>query len=91
MKTSKTVQYVMTNGLLATHELLKKPTLVKVVFAIKEDDSVVATVESARNGSTIDKLGKKTLTREQLRDIPEDAHDNMVFNRAAFKLFGLEI
>lgn len=87
----KTVKYVMTNGLLATGNGLKKHTIAKVVFAIKEDDSVEVTVESARNGNTIDSCGKKVITREQLRNMPEDPYNDMVFNRAAFEMMGLEI
>ena len=87
----KTVKYVMTNGLLATGSGLRKPTLVQVVFAIKEDDTVHVTVESARNGSTIDSCGKKIITRDELRAIPEEQYDDMVFNRAAFQMMGLSV
>jgi len=85
----KTVKYVMTNGLLATGNGLNKPTMAKVVFAIKEDDSVHVTVESARNGNVIDRCGKKIITRDELREIPENPYDDMVFNRAAFEMMGL--
>jgi len=91
MTTSKTVKYVMTNGLFVNHDAFKRPILAKVVFAIQDDDTVKVTVESARNCSTIDKLGKKTITIEQLRDMPEDAYNNMAFNRAAFAMFGISV
>ena len=87
----KTVKYVMTNGLLATGNGLNKPTMAKVVFAIKEDDTVHVTVESARNGSTINACGKKIITRDELRAIPEEQYDDMVFNRAAFQMMGLSV
>lgn len=81
----------MTNGLLANGGGLNKPTMVRVVFSIKEDDSVVVTVEGIYTGKTIDFCGKKTITREELREIPENPYDDMVFNRAAFQMMGLSI
>lgn len=89
MTTSKTVKFVMTNGLLATGFGLNKPTLAKICFAIQDNDSVVVTVESARNGNTINSCGKKIITRDELRAIPDSQYDDMVFNRAAFAMMGL--
>ena len=80
----------MTNGLLATGNGLNKPTMAKVVFAIKEDDTVHVTVESARNGSTINACGKKIITRDELREMPDDV-SGMAFNHAAFQMMGLSI
>ena len=87
----KTVKYVMTNGLLANGNGLNYQRMVKVVFAIKEDDSVHVTVEDACNGNTMTFCGKKVITREQLRNMPEDPYNDMVFNRAAFEMMGLSI
>jgi hypothetical protein len=87
----KTVKYVMTNGLLATGNGLSYQRMAKVVFAIKEDDSVHVTVEDALNGNTMSFCGKKIITRDELRAMPENPYDDMVFNRAAFELMGLSI
>ena len=87
----KTVKYVMTNGLLANGNGLNYPRMVKVVFAIKEDDSVHVTVEDACNGNTMTFCGKKVITREELRAMPENPYDDMVFNRAAFEMMRLSI
>lgn len=87
----KVIKYVMTNGLLVKSDLYKRPFLAKVCFAVMSDDSVEVTVESARNGSTMDKLGKKVITRKQLSEMPDDQYNNMVFNRAAFEMMGLSL
>jgi len=87
----KTVKYVMTNGLLANGNGLSYPRMAKVVFAIKEDDTVHVTVEDAHSGLTMTFCGKKIITREELRAIPENPYDDMVFNHAAFEMMGLSI
>lgn len=85
------IKYVMTNGLMATSELYNKPFLAKVCFAIMSDNSVVVTADNARNGSTMRKLGKKVISRQQLSEMPDDQYDSMVFNRAAFQMMGLSL
>ncbi len=37
------------------------------------------------------KYGKLKLTHEQFQEIPEDTYNSMIFNEAAFNLFGLSI
>lgn len=83
--------YCMTNGLMVHKEGMKKPLLLKITFAKHENDVVIATVESAHNGSTLHNFGNYYMTRDALRDMPEDPYDSMVFNRAAFSLFGFSI
>lgn len=83
------LKYVTTNGLMVTGEGLNKPTLCKVWFKVFADNSVEATVENAHTGNTLKRLGTKKMTREDLRNMPEDPYNSMVFNKAAFDLFGL--
>lgn len=90
MKT-EIIKYVTTNGLMANHESFKKPRMCKIVFEIMSDGSVDCYAENARTGGMIKMMGKKTITREALRDMPEDAYNSMVFNRAAFSMFGITI
>ena len=91
MTTSTTVKYVMTNGLLVESEKYARPFLAKVCFAIQSDDTVRVTIESGNNGSQMKKLGTKVISRQELRDMPDDDFDNMKFNRAAFAMFGIEV
>ena len=86
---AKVVKYVNTVGL--NTWIGKKLRLVRVSFAIMDDDTVVATVESAHNLSTIKSCGKITMTRKELADMPEDPYNDIVFAKAAFSLFGLGI
>jgi hypothetical protein len=83
--------YCVTNGLMVHREGMGKPQLLKISFAKLENNVVVATVESARNLSTLRSFGIHYMTRDALRDMPEDPYNNMVFNKAAFALFGLSI
>ncbi|MCO8088251.1 hypothetical protein [Acinetobacter indicus] len=83
------LKYVTTNGLMVTGEGLNKPTLCKVWFKVFVDDTVEVTVENTYTGNTIRRLGKKIISREELRNMPEDPYNSMVFNKAAFDLFGL--
>ena len=80
---------VSTIGLNVDFDQYKTRKLVKVWFEqhIKNGDWV-ATVESARTGGRLEKLGKVTLTHEQFCDLPDDPYDDAVFASAAFKLFG---
>lgn len=90
MKLMKPVKYVNTVGL--NTSINGRPKLVRVSFALMNDDkTVVATVENGHNLQTIKSLGKRTITRDDLRNMPEDPYDDIVFARAAFALFGLEI
>lgn len=81
------VGYVYTNGL----KPIEDKALLKICFAKHENNVVIATVESARTGATLHKFGQYVMSRDALRDMPEDPYDSMVFNRAAFALFGLSI
>ena len=81
--------YCMTNGLMVHREGMDKPVLLKIEFAKFANNVVIATVSSARNGSTLHSFGKYYMTRDALRDMPEDPYNSMVFNKAAFDLFGL--
>lgn len=93
MTTSKptVVKYVMTNGLMAEHSSFNKPFMAKVEFAIMDDDSVVASVVSAHTGNRIKSIWQKTITREELQELPENPYNDMVFNEAAFDLMGIKI
>lgn len=82
--------YVVTNGLMVSINE-KSPRLLKVCFEKYADDVVIAYVESAQNGSRLPRFGYYYMTRDALRDMPEDPYDGMVFNRAAFQLFGLSV
>lgn len=85
----KPVKYVNTVGLNVNID--GKPKSVRVSFALMDDDkTVIATVESGYNLEPIKSLGKRTITRDELRNMPEDPYDNIVFARAAFALFDLE-
>lgn len=83
--------YCMTNGLMVHKEGMKKPLLLKIAFAKHENNVFIATVESAHNGSTLHNFGYYYMSRDALRDMPEDPYNSMVFNRAAFALFGLSV
>lgn len=85
------VGYHSTNGLMVHREGMKKPQLLKIWFEKLENNVVIATVESARTGNTLDNFGKYYMTRDALRDMPEDPYDSMIFNRAAFSLFGFSV
>ncbi|HAB91912.1 MAG TPA: hypothetical protein DCF43_06200 [Pseudomonas sp.] len=87
--TKQIISYKSTDGLMASHAQLKRSALVKVWFTTMSDDTVEVTVESANSGSTLKKLGKKVISLQQLKDMPHDAYDSMVFNDAAFELMML--
>lgn len=90
-KMSKTIKYIITIGLLIEHENVKKPVLANVCFAIQDDNKVVVSVDSARNGSLIKVIGKKIISRQELSDMPEDPYNDLVFARAAFELMNCTI
>lgn len=87
--TKQIISYKSTDGLMASHAQLKRSALVKVWFTTMSDDTVEVTVESANSGSTLKKLGKKVISLQQLKDMPHDVYDSMVFNDAAFELMML--
>jgi hypothetical protein len=85
----KTIGYLYSVGLsVIVNERL---VLAQVCFAIKDDDTVAVHIENARNCAQIKRAGSKVITREQLREAPEDAYDNIVFARWAFGLFGVSV
>lgn len=86
---AKAVKYINTVGLNVVDG--GKARLYRIAFAIMDDDSVVATVENGYTLGQIKKFGKVTMTREELRNMPEDPYNDLVFARAAFSLFGLEV
>ena len=60
-------------------------------FDVKEDNSVKVYVVSADDLNQIKTLGTKTITREELANLPDDPMNDVVFAEAAFGLFGLDI
>lgn len=86
----KPIRYLNTVGL--NTFINGKLTLARVAFAVMDDGkTVIATVESGHTLAQIKSLGKRTLTRDEFRDMPEDPYNDVVFARAAFALFNLEI
>ena len=83
--------YACTNGIMVTDSRIKQPKVLKIFFEKLENNIVIATVENAETGSVVKEFGKHYMTRVALSDMPEDPYDGMVFNRAAFALFGIEI
>ena len=82
-------KYVSTIGLKANFEEFSRTIDVKFWFEKLEDEQTVKCwVENPRTGGMVKKLGVKFITREQLRDMPEDTYDDTVFFRAALDLFG---
>lgn len=87
--TKQIISYKSTDGLMASHDQLKKSTLLKVWFTTMSDDTVEVTVECANTGGVLKKLGKKVISLQQFNDLPYDPYDSMVFNDAAFDLMAL--
>lgn len=85
----KTIKHYSTIGLNVI--LDGRPKMARVFFDVKEDNSVKVYVVSANNLNQIKALGTKTITREQLANLPDDPMNEVVFAEAAFGLFGLDI
>ena len=85
----KTIKHYSTIGL--NVNINDKVKMVRVFFDVKEDNSVKVYVVSANNLNQIKALGTKTITREQLANLPDDPMNDVVFAEAAFGLFGLDI
>ena len=85
----KTIKHYSTIGLNVTID--NRPKMARVFFDIKEDNSVKVYVVSADSLSQIKSLGTKTITREQLANLPDDPANEVIFAEAAFALFGLDI
>ena len=85
----KTIKHYSTIGLNVTINGL--PKMARVFFDVKEDNSVKVYVVSANNLNQIKSLGTKTITREQLANLPDDPTNDVVFAEAAFALFGLDV
>ncbi len=92
MSKIKTVKYVSTIGLKVYSPKLNRSYLAKVFFAIQSDEKTVfAHVENAHNGNRLNFFGRLTLTRDELREMPADPYNNLIFAEAAFDLFDLQI
>ncbi len=85
----KTIKHYSTIGL--NVNINDKVKMARVFFDVKEDNSVKVYVVSANNLNQIKSLGTKTITREQLANLPDDPMNDVVFAEAAFGLFGLDI
>ena len=85
----KTIKHYSTIGLNVTID--NRPKMARVFFDIKEDNSVKVYVVSANSLNQIKSIGTKTITREQLANLPDDPMNDVVFAEAAFALFGLDI
>jgi hypothetical protein len=85
----KVIDYRITVGLLADHANFNRKTMCSVCFAIRDNDTVLVTVESARNGNTMRMCGSKEITLSELNAAPRDAYDDLVFTKWAFDLMGL--
>ena len=88
-KIMKTIKHYSTIGLNVT--INGRPKMARVFFDVKEDNSVKVYVVSANNLNQIKTLGTKTITREELSNLPDDPANEVVFAEAAFGLFGLDI
>ena len=81
-------KYISTVGLnTAVGNRLK---LVRVAFTVT-DANVTAHVESGNTLAPVKALGKIVLTHDEFKNLPEDPYNDLVFARAAFALFGLEV
>ena len=85
----KTIKHYSTIGL--NVNINDKVKMARVFFDVKEDNSVKVYVVSANNLNQIKSLGTKTITREELANLPDDPMNDVVFAEAAFGLFGLDI
>ena len=85
----KTIKHYSTIGLNVNID--GKVKMARVFFDVKEDNSVKVYVVSANNLNQIKTLGTKTITREELSNLPDDPANEVVFAEAAFGLFGLDI
>ena len=81
-------KYISTVGLnTAVGNRLK---LVRVAFTVT-DANVTAHVESGNTLAPVKALGKIVLTHDEFKNLPEDPYNDLVFARAAFALFGLDV
>ena len=81
-------KYISTVGL--NTSVGNRSKLVRVAFTVT-DANVTAHVESGNTLAPVKKLGKIVLTHEDFKNLPEDPYNDLVFARAAFALFGLEV
>lgn len=69
-----------------------KQKLAKVFFGKREDNGTWDIwVESTRSGGMMGNFGKKNITVDELNNIDSDPYDDMIFDKKAFALFGLEV
>lgn len=81
-------KYISTVGLnTAVGNRLK---LVRVAFTVS-DTKVTARVENGYTLAPVKNLGKIVLTHDDFRNLAHDPYDDLVFARAAFALFGLQV
>lgn len=83
----KYTKYITTVGLNTEFSELGKTFMAKVWFGKLDNNTWDCWVESARNGSIINALGKKNISQEQFNELP-DHQDNIDFARQAFAMFG---
>ena len=81
-------KYISTIGLNVA--IGNRVKLARVSFTIN-DDSVTAQVISGHTLTPMKRMGSITMTRDEFKELPDDAYDDLVFARAAFGLFGLII
>ena len=81
-------KYISTVGL--NTDIDNKQKLVRVAFTVN-DTTVTAHVESANTLAPLKKLGKIVLTHDDFKNLPHDPYNDLVFARAAFALFGLQV
>lgn len=65
--------------------------LMGVMFERFENEVVRCSVYSGRSGSEMTKFGILWISREELKALPEDQHNDMVFTHAAMEMMGLTI
>ena len=81
-------KYISTVGLNAA--VGNRLKLVRVAFTVS-NTNVTARVENGYTLSPVKNLGKIVLTHDDFRNLPHDPYDDLVFTRAAFALFGLQV
>ena len=82
----KTIKHYSTIGLNVT--INGRPKMARVFFDAKEDNSVKVYVVSANNLNQIKTLGTKTITREELSNLPDDRTKRKLLLQKPLHLLG---